>query len=233
LKFNTKNKKLNSIVIIPARGGSKRLPSKNLLHLGGVPLIVHSIRYAKANKNLIDRIYVTTDDPQLRMIALTEEIEVIDRPLELSGDNSSTVSALKHVLENIDEEVENVILLQPTNPLRPENLLIEAFHKFKFGKYDSLMTVTRSYQKLGKIQKGRFFPLNYNMGQRTQDLEPLYFENGLLYITKASFIMDEKISGENNFSFIVDHAYADVDIDFRVDFNYAEFLLAGVKKNDE
>lgn len=219
--------------IIPARGGSKRLPDKNMTLLDGIPLIIHSINYAKANKDIIEQIIVSTDDPSIKEFALKEGIKVIDRPDHLSTDISNTVSALKHVLETITEEVENVVLLQPTNPLRPEKLLAEAFFKYKAENYDSLMTVTRSYQKFGKIENNRFVPFNYDMGQRSQDIEPLYYENGLLYITKASLILGEKILGENNFPFIVDHPFAEVDIDFKKDLEYAEFLLERGKKKIE
>ncbi|MDT0686844.1 acylneuraminate cytidylyltransferase family protein [Autumnicola psychrophila] len=223
-------KKAINIVIIPARGGSKRLPGKNTLPLDSIPLIVHSINYARANNNILDRIIVSTDDAKIKEISIKEGVEVIDRPENLSTDTSNTISVLKHVLETIKEEVENVILLQPTNPLRPENLLTEAFQKYKEINCDSLMTVTRSYQKFGKIENQRFEPFNYEMGQRSQDLDPLYFENGLLYITKASLILNKKILGPNNFPFIVDHPFAGVDIDFREDLDYAEFLLERAKK---
>ena len=212
--------------IIPARGGSKRLPGKNTLPLDGIPLIVHSINYARANKDILDRIIVSTDDPTIKEIAIKEGVEVIDRPEDLSTDTSQTSSALKHVLETIKEEVENVVLLQPSNPLRPGTLLIEAFQQYKEENCDSLMTVTRSYKKFGKIEQNKFVPYNYEMGQRSQDLDPLYFENGLLYIIKASLILNEKILGQNNFPFTVDHPFAEVDIDFKEDLEYAEFICS-------
>ena len=224
---------MGSIAIIPARKGSKRLADKNITVLHGLPLILHSIRYAKANNRFIDRIIVSTDDPRVKRVALDEGVEVVDRPVYLSGDNVSTVSVLKQVLETIEEKVDNIILLQPTNPLRPENLLIETLEKFKVGNYDSLMTVTRNYKKFGKIENKRFVPFNYEMGQRSQDLDPLYYENGLVYITKASLIMDEKMLGENNFPFIVDHPFSEVDIDYKKDLEYAEFLLERGKKKEE
>lgn len=118
---------MKTIAIIPARGGSIRLPQKNILQLGGIPLIARSILYAQANSKIIDEIYVSTDDKQIKEIALQYGAKVIDRPRKLSGDFEPTVSALQHVLENIDAAVEKVILLQPTNPLRPLNLLKEAF----------------------------------------------------------------------------------------------------------
>ncbi len=215
--------KINTIAIIPARGGSKRFPNKNTALLGSIPLLVHSINYAKANN--INKIIVTTDDSNIKEIALKNGVEVIDRPKELSGDLSSTVSALKHVLENIKGTFENVILLQPTNPLRPANLLTDAYQIFTEKSYDSLITVTKNRNKLGRIINTKFIPFNYKIGQRSQDLEPLYAENGLLYITKTHVILEDKIIGENNFPFVVNHPYAKVDIDTLEDLEYAEYLL--------
>lgn len=213
-----------TIAIIPARGGSKRLPNKNVTLLGGIPLLVHSINYAKTNK--INKIIVTTDDADIKKIAIKNGAEVVDRPKEISGDNATTVTALKHVLEKMVETFDNVILLQPTNPLRPKNLLKEALKKYEDGKYDSLMTVSRNHQKFGKIINNKFEPFNYKIGQRSQDLEPLYFENGLLYITRASLILENKIVGENNYPFVVNHPFTKVDIDTQEDFEYAEYLLS-------
>lgn len=184
---------MKNIVIIPARGGSKRIPEKNIQLFGGLPLLAHSIQYAIANSALVDAIYVSTDDPSIKATALAYGAKVIDRPEHLSGDFEPTITAVQHVLENIGFEVENVILLQPTNPLRPPNLLKDCFEEFQNKKVDSLFTVTRNHQKFGKITSGTFVPFNYEIGQRSQDLEPLYFENGLLYITKAKSILENKI----------------------------------------
>lgn len=215
---------MKTIAIIPARGGSKRIPEKNIQLLGGIPLLVHSIRYVQANANLIDDIIVSTDDATIKKTALQYGVKVIDRPEQLSGDLEPTVTALIHVLENIVFEVENVVLLQPTNPLRPENLLREAFEIFEKGNYDSLFTVSRNHQKLGRIIKNQFHPFNYAIGQRSQDLEPLYFENGLLYITKAKAILENKIITENAFPLEVNHIFANIDIDTQDDLAYAEYL---------
>jgi N-acylneuraminate cytidylyltransferase len=174
---------------------------------------------------IINRIIVSTDSPEIKEIALKTGVEVIDRPDCLSTDSSSSVSALKHVLENIGENFENVILLQPTNPLRPENLLKDAFDKFEAEGFESLMTVSRNRQKFGKIINDSFVAFNYKMGQRSQDLEPLYFENGLLYITKTVLIQKGILLGINNCPFIVDHPFVGVDIDTEEDFEYAEFIL--------
>ena len=215
---------MKNIAVIPARGGSKRLPGKNLMLLGGIPLIAHSILAAKTSNAFHDEIYVTTDDAEIKRIAHKYGAKVIHRPDYLSGDFEPTVTALKHVLESLDFPVENLVLLQPTNPLRPQNLIADAFRIFNENKADSLMTVTKNHQKFGKIKDNVFLPFNYKIGQRSQELEPLYFENGLLYMTNAALILDEKMTGEKLFPMIIDHPFANIDIDTHEDFEYASYL---------
>lgn len=215
---------MKNIVIIPARGGSKRLPNKNSLLLGDISLIAHSILYAQNNSDIVDEIYVSTDDAQIKEVALQYGAKVIDRPEHLSGDFEPTVSALKHVLESIEINVESVILLQATNPLRPQNLLQETFEVYQKGNYDSLFTVSRNHQKLGKIVENKFEPFNYTIGQRSQDLEPLFYENGLLYITKANLIFNDSIISENAYPFELNSIFANVDIDTQDDLELAEYL---------
>lgn len=216
---------MKTIAIIPARGNSKRLPNKNLLLLGGIPLLGHSILYAQRNTSIIDEIYITTDNAAIKKIALQYGARVIDRPDALSGDFEPTISCVQHALNSIPDTVESVVLLQPTNPLRPEKLLQEAFDRYHSTDADSLLTVTRNHQKLGKIENDCFEPYNYTIGQRSQDLEPLYFENGLLYITKANLIREGKIVSENSLPYEVNHIFAEVDIDTQDDFDYAEYLI--------
>lgn len=216
---------MKTIAIIPARGNSKRLPNKNLLLLGGIPLLVHSILFAQRNPSIIDEIYVTTDNAAIKKIALQYGARVIDRPAAISGDFEPTVTAIQHALDSIAEAVESVVVLQPTNPLRPEKLLQEAFEMFRMNDAESLFTVTRNHQKLGKISNNYFEPYNYKIGQRSQDLEPLYFENGLLYITQTKLIREGKIFSENSLPYEVNHIFATLDIDTQEDLNYANFLI--------
>jgi len=216
---------MKNIAIIPARGGSKRIPEKNIKLFAGLPLLAHSILYAQQNETLIDEIYVSTDIIEIKKIAIQYGAKVIDRPEHLSGDLEPTITALKHVLESIDcSDVESVVLLQPTNPLRPQDLLKQAFEIYNNSNCDSLFTVSRNYQKFGKITANKYHPFNYTIGQRSQDLEPLFFENGLLYITKADLILNGIIISENVFPFEVDHIFAKVDIDTLEDLDYANFI---------
>lgn len=216
---------MKNIAIIPARGGSKRLPNKNILPLGGIPLLVHSINYALANKEIIDAVFVSTDDDLIKEIALKNGAEVIDRPSSISGDLEPTITTLQHALSVLNSTVENVFLLQPTNPLRPENLLKDCFEKYLNNNCDSLFSVSYNHHKLGKIVATKFIPFNYEIGQRSQDLEPLFFENGLLYISKASSIMNGAIITENAFPYLVDHVFSKVDIDTQQDLDYANYLI--------
>lgn len=215
---------MKTIAIIPARGGSKRLPGKNTMLLGGIPLLAHSILFAQ-QQDAITAVYVSTDDASIKEVALHYGAQVIDRPSELSGDLEPTVSALKHVLESLTEKVDTVVVLQPTNPLRPVNLFQEAWQVFTKNQVASLFTVSQSHQKLGKIKEAVFIPFNYKPGQRSQDLEPLYYENGLLYIASAQAILNNEIITKDAFPFVVDHPFARVDIDTQDDFDYAVFLL--------
>lgn len=213
-----------TIAIIPARGGSKRLPNKNVRSLNHIPLIAYSIKYAQKH-NFIDQVYVSTNCPDIKKVALAYGAQVIDRPNHLSGDLEPTVSALNHALTSIQAPVTNVILLQATNPLRPQNLLTKAFEVFKKNELDSLFTVSRNENKLGKICENMFIPFNYKIGQRSQDLEPLYYENGLVYITQAKHIINNTIITNNAFPFIENSIFSKVDIDYLEDFEYAEYLI--------
>ena len=215
------------ITIIPARGGSKRFPGKNTRALNGIPLIEHSIAYSLENSEIIGT-YVSTDSDDIKRISREASAEIIDRPAEFAGDHATTASAMKHAVQyliNKGVEFDYVVLLQATNPLRPKNLLKDAIDIIERGENDSLFTVNRSEKKLGKIIDGKFVPWNYKFGMRTQDLEPLFYENGLLYITKKELLLQEIIEGPTAYPMIVDHPFGEVDIDTVEDFHYAEYIL--------
>ena len=196
---------MKTIVVIPARAGSKRLPQKNLKLLAGIPLIAHSILYAQENKKYIDDVFVSTDDKEIKKIALQYGAKVIDRPKKISGDFEPTVSAIQHTLKVSNMQyIENIITLQATNPLRPKNLLKEALNIYKSENHNSLFTVSQNQKKLGHIKNDNFTPYNYKIGQRSQDIKPLFFENGLLYISKKNLILQGIIFDKNAYPFIVE-----------------------------
>ena len=219
--------KYKYIAIIPARGGSKRFPGKNTHVLNGTPLICHSIEYSLRNTN-ISGIYVSTDAEDIKSISKLAGAKIINRPEELAGDHATTASAMRHAVQYLidkGEEFDYVVLLQATNPLRPKSLLKDAIDIIEKGNNDSLFTVNRSEKKLGKIIDGKFVPWNYKFGMRSQDMDPLYYENGLLYITSKDLLLKEIIEGPSAYPMIVDHPFGEVDIDTIEDFHYAEYMI--------
>lgn len=219
--------KYKYIAIIPARGGSKRFPGKNTHVLNGTPLICHSIEYSLRNTN-ISGTYVSTDAEDIKSVSKLAGAKIINRPEELAGDHATTASAMRHAVQYLidkGEEFDYVVLLQATNPLRPKSLLKDAIDIIEKGNNDSLFTVNRSEKKLGKIIDGKFVPWNYKFGMRSQDMDPLYYENGLLYITSKDLLLKEIIEGPTAYPMIVDHPFGEVDIDTIEDFHYAEYMI--------
>ena len=215
------------IVVIPARGGSKRFPGKNIVQLKGKPLIAYSIEYAK-ECGLIEHVYVSTDSEEIGAVSEQYGAEVMTRSVELAGDFIPTADVLKDVAQKLLEkgvDFDAFVLLQPTNPLRPKGLLTEAMQIMETGKHDSLCSVSRCDRKLGKIIDNKFVPWNYKFGQRSQDLEPLYYENGLLYIIRKDLLLQGRIFGDTMYPLVVEHPFGEVDIDTKEDMAYAEYML--------
>lgn len=214
-------------VIIPARANSKRLPGKNMRVLGDKPLVEHSIDYA-LNYFPKDSIWMNSDSEEIITFSKLKGIRTLLRPDELAEDLSSTVDVLKFHINYFKEHkiaCDAVILLQPTNPLRETTLLKEGIACFEASKRDSLATFSLSEKKLGKIENGYFKPFNYIFGQRSQDLEKNYFENGLLYITKCKSILAGKVITDDVYPFVCKTLDSSIDIDYLEDFKFAETLL--------
>ncbi|HHF2857171.1 TPA: cytidylyltransferase domain-containing protein [Vibrio diabolicus] len=219
------------IAVIPARGGSKRLPGKNIRQLGDKPLIAWSIEAAKTSK-YIDRVIISTDCEDIANIAQLYGGDVpFLRPQELSGDTASSNGVILHALEHIDESFDYVVLLQPTSPLRKAediDILLESFDEKTEGvvsvcpcEHSPLWANTLP----DDMTMGNFFPESV-IGKRSQDLPDYYRLNGSIYAFKVdSFV-------ENNGIFYSDKVKAynmpverSVDIDTIVDFHIAEVLL--------
>ena len=210
------------LIVIPARAGSKRIKGKNTKSFNGFPLIEHSIRYAQ---NYIDGdIIISTDDKQIRSIAERYNVTIVWRDESLAQDQTPTTDVVKDVIERVEKSYDFVVLLQPTNPLRPKKLFEESIKLLKEKKSDSLITVSLSEHKLGKIKQSVFKPYSYEFGQRSQDLEPLYYENGLLYLCSYELAKNGKMISENPTAMIIEHPFASVDIDTELDWKWAELI---------
>jgi len=218
----------NCIVIIPARKNSKRIKGKNLRHLNGKPLISHSIEYALKH---IDQknIWVNTDDDLVIDLAKKYKVSTYKRPSRLAKDETLTNEVVIDFCQYLVREgikFENIITLQPTNPLRSENLLETALNQLIKSKRKSLMSVSVLYKKFGRIINNNYVPMNYQLGERHQDLETLFYENGLIYISTKEAVLEEKeYISSDLFPLVTDEIGAQIDIDYEEDFKLAELII--------
>ena len=210
------------LIIIPARAGSKRIKGKNTRSFNGFPLIEHSISYAQSY--IGGDIIISTDDKQIGSIAEKYSVTIVWRDESLAQDQTPTTDVVKDVIERVEKSYDFVVLLQPTNPLRPKKMFKEAIKLLQEKKNDSLITVSLCEHKLGKIKQSAFKPNSYEFGQRSQDLEPLYYENGLLYLCSYELAKNGKLISENPTAMIIEHPFASVDIDTELDWKWAELI---------
>ena len=210
------------LVIIPARAGSKRIKEKNTKPFNGFPLIEHSIKYAQSH--IDGDIIISTDDKQIGSIAEKYNVPILWRNDSLAQDQTPTTDVVKDVIERVDKTYDFVVLLQPTNPLRTKDMFDKALELLLEMESDSLLTVSLSEYKLGKIKHSAFKPYTYEFGQRSQDLEPLYYENGLLYVCSYELAKNGKLMSENPTAMLIDHPYGSVDIDTELDWKWAELI---------
>ncbi len=181
-----------TIALIPARGGSKGIPRKNLQRVGGRPLVVRSILHARA-ANRIDGVYVSTDDDDIAAVAIGAGGEVIRRPENLSGDTASTESAVEHALSELDErgvDVEVVVLLQCTSPFRSGGQLDAALARFESSGCDSLFSGVPFHGFVWKPNNRApgLEPATYDPARRPrrQEIRDIYLETGSFYVFRRS-----------------------------------------------
>lgn len=215
-------------VVIPARANSKRLSGKNMKLLGGKPLVGHSIDFAlKSFKS--DSIWVNSNDIAVLKYAKGIGVKTLERPNQLATDNTTTVEVLKFHLKYFEEnkiKCDAIILLQPTNPLRNDNLMRNAIKSFENSGRESLASFSKSRLKLGTIDKHqKYSPYNYIPGDRSQDLNDYFFENGQIYITKSKSILNGYIITEDVYPLICDNFEATIDIDYQHDLQIANLFI--------
>lgn len=182
------------IAIIPARGGSKGIPRKNVLPLAGKPLLAHSIEHARRAPS-IGRIFVSTDDPEIAAVAGDAGAEVVIRPASISGDRATSELALLHVLDHLQDterwEPELVVFLQATSPLRGEGDVEEAIATLRREGADSLFSGSVMHGFAWRRGAGRLDPVNYDPVRRPmrQDLtEAILEENGSIYVFRPAVL---------------------------------------------
>lgn len=233
--MNNKINKCKIVCIIPARGGSKGVPQKNIKLLAGKPLICHSIEQVLQAKHEID-LYVTTDAEDIARVAKSAGSQIIDRPEHLSGDLASSESALLHALDIIEAEqiVDYVVFLQCTSVFRSADDIDGAIELIMKSNADSLLSVIVNHRFLWRASDQSAESINYDFNNRPrrQDMENQYQENGSIYIFKP-WVLRERNNrlGGKIVLYEMDERSA-VDIDSKFDFTLAEYLLGHADSKD-
>ena len=200
------------IAVIPARGGSKGLPGKNIKLLNNKPLIAWSIETALQSKK-IDRVIVSTDSDDIKNVALKYGAEVIDRPAHLSTDEATTISVLEQIIEEIPL-ADSIVVLQPTSPLRDDSLIDNCIKQYESENYTNLAT--------GYWCKFKEFGSHNNL--RRQDYKGFFYDDGNVYILSSEIIKKGLWCGDNPTRFIIDK-HMNFEIDDEVDFIIVEALI--------
>lgn len=218
--------------IIPARGGSKGIPGKNIKLLGGKSLLQYTFESAKASESL-SRIILSSDDTEIIGVAKELGIDVpFVRPADLAGDASGSLEVIQNAVKylmNQGEKYDAVCLLQPTTPFRRKGLIDKAIEKFKERNFDSVISVREvpaEYnphwvfeEKAGKLQIATG---EKEIITRRQELPKAYHRDGAIYITKTSVILEQNSLYGSNIGYIDTTGSPYVNIDTMKDWIEAE-----------
>lgn len=225
------------LAVISARGGSKGIPHKNIIDIVGKPLIAYSIEAGieAMNQGVIDKLIVSTDDVEIAEVSKKYGAEVpFMRPQELASDQAKSIDLMIHAVDFYKEkgvEYDDIILLQPTTPMRTSQDIIKSFEIYEKANADSLVSCYKeeyicdlvSYYREGD----RAIPINpkHNGGVRRQELPDLYVRNGAIYISNISFMRKEnKIFGGNMVMYEMPKERS-VNLDTYYDVELARFLI--------
>jgi len=181
---------MKTLAIIPARGGSKRIPRKNVLEVGGKALIVHTLNQAQ-NSDHINRVVVSTDDDEIADVSQCEGAEVLRRPKALSNGTATSESALIHALDKLSDThnyvPDELVFLQCTSPLRKPTDIDNAIDRFRILQLDSLFSVSRFRKYVWKLDGQIPQSVNFDYQAerwREQDFPEQYEENGSIYVLR-------------------------------------------------
>ena len=218
------------LCIIPARGGSKGIPRKNLQLLAGKPLLAHTIEQAIAART-VSRVVVSTNDEEIGNVAREFGAEVVWRPEALSGDTASSESALRHCVEYLQAEEgyqpDVVLFLQCTSPLRRRNDIDDAIGQMLVDEADSLVSVVPVVVWLWRIQDGHPVSFNYDYHRRLrrQDRPQEFNENGSLYAFKPWVLLQHNNRLGGKITLYQMDEWSNLDIESMADLKLAELVL--------
>ncbi len=224
---------MSIVCLIPARGGSKGIPRKNISMLAGKPLVAYSIEQA-TKVRCVDRVVVSTDDSEIAATSEHYGAEVIWRPLELSGDNATSESALLHALDHLQRteryEPHFTVFLQCTSPLTLSDDICGTIKALLEQNADSALAVTRFHYFLWRLDKdGNAVGINHNKHVRPlrQQGEPQFVETGAVYVMRTEGFLKAKHRFFGKTGMYVMPAERCLEIDDLVDLRLAEVLIDG------
>ena len=222
------------VAVIPARGGSKGLPRKNVLPLGGKPLLAHTIADARAAKR-VDRTLVSTDDAEIAEVARAWGAEVpFMRPAELATDTATTEVVLQHALAWLEGEertaVDVIVLLEATSPFRAPGLVDEVVGALEDPAIDTAFTVVRDHGYFWRREADRIVRLDPAGYQPRQVRQPRWRETGSVYATRAAVVRGGERIGPRVALVEQDDVDALVDVHSAFDLWLAERMLADGKR---
>jgi len=218
--------------IIPARGGSKGIPNKNLINFCGQPLLLHTIQQSLLSYYISD-VFVSSDCDKILTVATNNGAQAIKRPKKYSTDESQSELAIKHFL-SLKSSYDIIVFLQATSPLRETRDIDNAIKKFINNKYDSLFSATNAEDSfIWSMSDNKIKSLTYDYKdrKRRQDISNLLLENGSFYIFEAKGFgtFNNRLFG--NIGFFVMEAWKKYEIDNLSDLQICELIYKNRMKN--
>lgn len=227
---------VNSLAIIPARAGSKRLRLKNIKLLNGKPMVYYTISAAKKSKLLTDWLVSSEDKRIIEIVKKLGANVYFKRPKKLSGDKIRNIQVIDHALKYMEKKFKKkydiILLLQPTSPIRKPSHIDEAISLLSRSKCSSLASVKGPFIKrdkiLKKIDKEKLVDLFYSKINHE-----FYIYNASIYAVKRDyFVKKKKIISSSQVPLIMDKIYS-VDVDDQNDFKIAELFLNMLEKDEK
>ena len=224
---------MDALIVIPARGGSKGIPQKNIKLLGGKPLIYYTIEAAREVFS-DEQICVSTDSQEIKEIVEKTGLKVpFLRPAELASDNAGTYEVLLHAIKHYEirgRYFDNLVLLQPTSPFRKREHILEALQLYK-SDIDMVVSVCKSegnpYFNLFELNENGFLEKSKEgKYSRRQDCPKVWKLNGSIYIMNVKSLQVKHLSEFTKITMYEMPVNYSLDIDEPVDWDFAEFMLA-------
>lgn len=218
-----------NLALIPARAGSKSIKNKNLAMLCEKPLLHYTIESAK-KAQCIDKIVVSSDGDLILQYALSQGVETLNRPEEIARDSTTSDEVILHTIKHY-KDFDNIILLQPTSPLRDSNDIDNAYRIFKEKNANALISVTQTDNKILKAfianTDGSLHGIHNNTYpfMPRQSLPQTYQSNGAIYIVKRDlFIKNPSFLPQNTHYYLMSEEHS-IDIDTLADLEYANKIM--------